>query len=135
MNNSASNFTNQLNNAETKLNCINTFFTAYGAFITGVFFIAKYFFGASKIVLGFCLIVLIATYYISYSKKTTSNTKLWNYIHKCADDVGPLNPSMLIMGFILEISNNIWLLIICILLVFVHIFAYIMNIKRVIALK
>lgn len=135
MNNSASNFTNQLNNAETKLNCINAFFTAYGAFITGVFFIAKYFFGASKIVLGFCLIVLVTPYYISYSKKTTSNIKLWNYINKCADDVGPLNPIMLIMGFVLEISNNIWLLIICILLVFVHIFAYIMNIKRVIALK
>ncbi len=122
--------------AEIRLKQINIFFTAYGTFISGLFCILQYFFNSYKKIFAiisfvFLLLVFFITYYISYSKKFSQKESFWKYINKCSDDVGILNPIMLSISFILSFTQEkVWLFF-CIILMALHMYIYIIDVKHI----
>lgn len=130
----------QTKDAEIRLNQINIFFTAYGTFLSGLFCVLQYLFSSTEkifsiISLAFLTLVFIVTYYIFYSKRLSKEIVLWNYFKKCSEDIGILNPIMLSISFILAFTQEkIWFFI-CILLMVLHVFIYIIDIKHVIKSK
>ena len=106
--------------AEFRLKIIDVFFAAYGAFISGLFCIAQYFWGSTDyfvwIASGFFFVTLLVMYVLSYSKRTTKSEYLLRYVQECANKVGFLNPFMLALGFILTITADFYILIVCIAL-------------------
>lgn len=120
--------------AEFRLKIIDVFFAAYGAFISGLFCIAQYFWGSTDyfvwIASGFFFVTLLVTYVLSYSKRTTKSEYLLRYVQECANKVGFLNPVVLALGFILAITSEIYILIVCIALEVVQLWAYILSIKK-----
>lgn len=120
--------------AEFRLKIIDVFFAAYGAFISGLFCIAQYFWGSTDyfvwIASGFFFVTLLVTYVLSYSKRTTKSEYLLHYVQECANKVGFLNPLMLALGFILAITADFYILIVCIALEVAQLWAYILSIKK-----
>ena len=121
--------------ASFRLKIIDVFFAAYGAFISGLFCISQYFWGSSKyfvwIASTFFFVTLLATYILSYSKKTAKSETLLRYIQECANYVGVLNPVMLALGFILTISSDVYILAFCIVLEAVQLCCYFWSVKKV----
>ena len=120
--------------AEFRLKIIDVFFAAYGAFISGLFCIAQYFWGSTDyfvwIASGFFFVTLLVTYVLSYSKRITKSEYLLHYVQECANKVGFLNPLMLALGFILAITADFYILIVCIALEVAQLWAYILSIKK-----
>lgn len=114
--------------AQKKLNNINNLFSAYGAFITGVFCIFQYFFAEHRLFVpvsaGVASVIFIITYFLAYSKMATKFTSFWSYISENAEVVGILNPIILAISIILSFSKSLDILLVCIVMVVLHIILY-----------
>ena len=121
--------------ADFRLKIINVFFAAFGTFITGLFCIAQFFWNSHDFFLwiaaGFFFATLLITYVLSYSKKTSKSERLLHYMQECANKVGVLNPIMLALGFLLTISSDKYILIVCIALEVLQLWGYILSAKKV----
>lgn len=121
--------------SEFRLKMIDVFFAAFGAFVSGLFCIAQYFWGSLDffiwIAAGFFFVTLLITYILSYSKKTSRNEHLLCFIQECANRAGPLNPIMLALSFLLAISSNVCILAVCISLEIAQLYAYFLSAKKV----
>lgn len=122
--------------AEFRLKVIDVFFAAYGAFISGLFCIAQYFWGHLNyfiwIAASFFFLALLTIYLLSYSKKTATSENLLKYLQECANRVGVVSPIMLAFGFLLAVSADLGLLIVCIALEALLLFCYIYSLKKVV---
>lgn len=121
--------------ADFRLEIINVFFTAYGAFISGLFCIAQYFFKEYNyfvcIVAGFFFVTLLISYILCYSKRTTNSEQFLKYIQECSNKVGVLSPILLAIGFLLTVTSEIYILILCIILEALQLIGYIFSFKKV----
>ena len=120
--------------ADFRLKIIDVFFAAYGAFISGLFCIAQYFWQSSVyfvwIAAGFFFVTLLITYVLSYSKKTTKSERFLCYVQECANKVGVLNPIILALGFLLTITSDVYILAVCIALEVLQLWGYILSVKK-----
>ena len=120
--------------AEKKLKNINIFFSAYGSFLTGLFCIFQYFFNQydmfSTISFFSALLILGITYFLAYSKWVTKFETFWRYVSNCANAVGILNPVMLAISIMLSVSQEIELLLICIVMSVGHLILYAMVFSK-----
>ena len=100
----------KLSKKEIGLNHINTLFSAFGTFLTGLFCILQYLLGNHDsfaiIATIFALIILVISYYLSFGKGGNSRKSLWKFIDTIAKGTGALNPIMLAVSILLAVSTG-----------------------------
>lgn len=115
--------------AEERLNCIDILFAAFGPFVSALFCIAQYFLDETiwfKIIAaGLYFLILFTTYYLAAFNKQKNYEKFWKHIKKYAKAAGLLNPLILAVSILLAIVRNVWVLMLCVILVVTQIAAYI----------
>lgn len=119
---------NDKHHAETKLNNINVFFSAYGSLVAGFFSILHYFYEKNPIfnilILMTSVLTITIVYVISYSEKISKLTRVWKYTNECAEAAGILNPIMLTVSIMLSAYKKFEMVLICGLMIFIHFIIY-----------
>lgn len=120
--------------AEKQLSNINQFFSAFGNFLNGIFCISQYFLTGKPlfgyITLGIVAIIGMVTYGISYSKVSLKNDKLWEYITRCANRLGPLNPVFLLLSIIFALNSSFETIMIWIMMELLQLWLYAFEFRK-----
>lgn len=115
--------------AEERLNCIDILFAAFGPFISALFCIAQYFLDETiwfkTIAAGLYFLILFTTYFLAAFNKQKNNENFWKHIKLYAKSAGLLNPLILAASILLAIVRNVWVLMLCVILVVTQIASYI----------
>lgn len=120
--------------AERKLSNINLFFSAFGNFLNGIFCISQFFLTGKPlfwyITLGIVVIILAVTYGTSYSKASLKNEKLWEYIARCANRLGSMNPVFLLLSIIFALNASIETIVLWIAMEFLQLWLYAFEFRK-----
>ena len=120
--------------AERKLSNINLFFSAFGNFLNGIFCISQFFLTGKPlfgyITLGIVVIILAVTYGTSYSKASLKNERLWEYIARCADRLGSMNPVFLLLSIIFALNASIETIVLWIAMELLQLWLYVFEFRK-----